>query len=60
MAQLNRSGIDLPGVLVTRWIALICLFDFEVRHIPGKEHTGADGLSRRPSTDQDLAEAAEN
>ena len=59
VAQLNRSGTDLPGALVTRWIAWIRLFDFEVRHIPGKRHTAADGLSRRPPTDQDLAEAAE-
>ena len=30
VAQLNRSGTDLPGALVTRWIAWIQLFDFEV------------------------------
>ena len=57
VAQLNRSGTDLPGALVTRWIAWIQLFDFEVRHIPGRKHTAADGLSRRPHTKADLAEA---
>lgn len=48
VAQLNRSASDLPGALVTRWIAWIQLFDFEVRHIPGKKNLVADGLSRRP------------
>ncbi len=59
MAHLNRSGTDLHSALVTRWIAWIRLFDFEVRHIPGKRHTGADGLSQRPFTDKHLAEAVE-
>ena len=48
VAQLNRSATDLPGSLVTRWIAYIRLFDFEVRHVPGHKHTAADGLLRRP------------
>jgi len=45
VAQLNRSATDLPGALVTRWIAYIRLFDFEVRYVPGTKHTAADGLS---------------
>jgi hypothetical protein len=53
VAQLNRSATDLPGSLVTRWIAYIRLFDFEVRHVPGRKHTAADGLSRRPRTRSD-------
>ena len=53
VAQLNRSATDLPGALVTRWIAYIRLFDFEVRHVPGNKHTAADGLSRRPRTKSD-------
>ena len=53
VAQLNRSATDLPGALVTRWIAYIRLFDFTVRHVPGNKHTAADGLSRRPRTDSD-------
>lgn len=57
VAQLNRSGTDLPGVLVTRWTAWIQLFDFEVLHVPGRKHSAADGLSRRPPTAADLAEA---
>lgn len=57
MAQLNRSGTDLPGALVTRWLAYINLFDFDVKHVPGKIHTAADGLSQRPSTAQELEDS---
>ena len=58
VAQLNRSATDLPGALVTRWIAYIRLFDFEVRHVPGNKHTAADGLSRRPRTESDDVDEA--
>ena len=54
--QLNRSGSDLPSALITRWLAWIRLFDFEVRHIPGKKHTAADGLSRRPRAPDDTSD----
>lgn len=53
VAQLNRGATDLPGALVTRWLAWIRLFDFDVRHVPGKKHTAADGLSRRPRLERD-------
>ena len=53
VAQLNRAATDLPGALVTRWLAWIRLFDFEVRHVKGAKHTAADGLSRRPRTESD-------
>ena len=54
VAQLNRSATDLPGALVTRWLAWIRLFDFDVRHVPGRKHTAADGLSRRPRVLSDV------
>ncbi|KAK5788043.1 hypothetical protein VI817_010539 [Penicillium citrinum] len=56
VSQLNRSATDLPGALVTNWIAWIRLFDFEVKHVPGNRHTAADALSRRPATEEDLYE----
>ena len=60
VAQLNQSAADLPGALVTRWLAWIRLFDFDVRHVPGKKHGAADGLSRRPRTaSDDIDEANE-
>jgi len=53
VAQLNRAATDLPGALVTRWLAWIQLFDFEVRHVKGAKHGAADGLSRRPHFSDD-------
>ena len=47
VAQLNRAATDLPGALITRWLAWIQLWDFNVRHIPGKKNSLANGLSRR-------------
>jgi hypothetical protein len=45
--QLNGAASDLPGALLTNWIAWMRLMDFEVKHIPGNKNTAADGLSRR-------------
>ena len=53
VAQLNLAASDLPGALVTRWLAWIRLFDFEVRHVLGTKHTAPDALSRRPRTESD-------
>ena len=58
VAQLNQSAQDLPGALITRWLAWIRLFDFEVRHIPGRKHSGPDSLSRRPRTESDNIDEA--
>ena len=58
VAQLKGAASDLPSALLTRWVAWMQLFDFEVRHIPGTKNTAADGLSRRarhPSDDVDDA-----
>ena len=51
--QLNLPIVDLTGAMVTRWITWIRLFDFDVRHVPGRQHSGPDGLSRRPNDDDD-------
>ena len=58
VAQLNRPSSDLPGSVMARWVAWIRLFDFEVRHVAGTKHTAADSLSRRPFTEDDIAERA--
>ena len=47
IAQFNRSNIDFSDALLTRWIAWIRLFDFNVRHVKNKKHIAADELSRR-------------
>ncbi|KAF7371577.1 Retrovirus-related Pol polyprotein from transposon 17.6 [Mycena venus] len=55
LAKMIRSP-DLPNAPMTRWINYIHLFDFEVQHIPGKDHP-ADGLSRRPRVEDDSDES---
>lgn len=58
VAQLNRPASDLPGALVTRWLTWIRLFDFEVKHVPGTKNGAADGLSRRPATEEERRDQA--
>ncbi|POW02507.1 hypothetical protein PSTT_11742 [Puccinia striiformis] len=44
---------SLPNAPMTRWVAFIQLFSFDLRHVPGKTFTMPDGLSRRaPSEDE--------
>jgi hypothetical protein len=45
--QLNRTASDLPGALVTRWLALLNMWEFEIRYVAGKKNVVADALSRR-------------
>ncbi|KAJ5289394.1 uncharacterized protein N7443_009647 [Penicillium atrosanguineum] len=54
VSQLNRPATDLPGALVTRWMAWIRLFDFDVKHVSGRKNGAADGLSRRPATKKEV------
>ena len=51
--QLNLPENDLPGALITRWMAWIRLFDFDVKHIPGRLNGGPDALSRRPPGEEE-------
>ena len=53
VAQLNRLVTDLLGLLVTRWIAYIRLFNFKVQHILEKKNIAADRLSRQLQTELD-------
>ena len=45
VAQLNRTATNLPGTLVTSWLAWIQLFNFSIKHVPGPKHLTADALS---------------
>src|SRR5882672_561562 len=47
--MLNNPDIQ-PGATVNRWIIGIKLFQFELVHVPGRLHTGPDGLSHRASS----------
>ena len=47
VAQLNQAATDLPGALVTQWMAWIKLFNFSIKHVSGRKHNAADDLSQR-------------
>jgi hypothetical protein len=54
--MLNNPDIQ-PNAAINRWIAGILLFDFDLVHVPGDDHSGADGLSRRPAAEEDPVES---
>ena len=54
---LNQPRNDLPNVMMTRWLAYIRLFDFDVKHIPGNKNSAADALSRRGRSSEDPEES---
>jgi ribonuclease HI len=55
--QINGKADDVPGSLVLRWISYLLLFDFTVRHVPGKKNRVADGLSRKHAGPSDQMDA---
>ncbi|GAA5913332.1 hypothetical protein JCM6882_004090 [Rhodosporidiobolus microsporus] len=46
LVQMLRNP-DLPNAAMSRWVAYIKLFDFDIHHIPGNQHVVPDALSRR-------------
>ena len=48
--MINNPDLQ-PNATINWWIASILLFYFELRHISADRHTGPDGLSRRPPSD---------
>ncbi|MBW0470033.1 hypothetical protein O181_009748 [Austropuccinia psidii MF-1] len=49
----------LPNAPMTRWVAFIQLFSFELVHKPGKTITMPDGLSRRPQSEDEEKEKSD-
>ncbi len=54
VAQLNRAATNYPRALITRQLAQIRLFDFEVQYVPRKQHIVANALSQRPRHPNDI------
>ena len=50
--MINNPDLQ-PNATINRWIAGILLFHFELHHISTDRHTGPDGLSHRPPSDDD-------
>ena len=53
--MINNPYIQ-PNNAMNRWIAAILLFTFKLVHVPGKDHGGPDGLSRRKPVEGDVEE----
>jgi hypothetical protein len=45
IAQLNQSSAEVLGAVMNRWLAAILMWDFEIKHVPGKKNVVADALS---------------
>ena len=50
--MINNPDLQLNAT-INRWIASILLFHFELCHISADRHTGPDGLSRWPPSEDD-------
>lgn len=51
-----NSPDQVPSATLNRWIEGILVLPFTLRHVPGKRHLAADGLSRRGRTDDDSSD----
>ena len=50
--MINNPDIQ-PSAMINQWIMGILLFNFKLKHVPGKDHASADRLSRRPQAPED-------
>ena len=53
--MINNPDLQ-PNTTINQWIAGILFFSFHLVHIPAAHHTGADGLSCHPPSDEDPPE----
>jgi hypothetical protein len=49
-----------PSAAMNRWLAGIMLYDFKLIHVPGKEHSAPDALSRREPLQHEMEEAEDD
>ena len=50
--MINNPDLQ-PNATINQWIASILLSHFELHHISADQHTGPDGLSCQPPSDDD-------
>ena len=53
--MINNPDIQLSA-MINQWISSILLFDFKLKHVPGKDHASADRLSCRLQAPEDPIE----
>ena len=53
--MLNNPDLQ-PNATMNRWIQGILLFDFKLVHVPAKDHSAPDALSRRSSMEEEYIE----
>jgi hypothetical protein len=53
---LNWLSTNLSSAFITRWIAWIRLFDFNVHHVSEAKHTAIDDLFKKSTLSADITE----
>ena len=48
LVALKAKGLKDVGGRLSRWMIFLLQFNFTIQYKPGKNHTNADALSRRP------------
>jgi hypothetical protein len=58
--QLNLPASNLPRPEITRWLAWVRVFDFDIIHLTGHLNQAADSLSQRLTIASNLPSSTED